>query len=227
MDHDTSTASDQVFPYKNLLGSAAFATLGTRPDIAFAIINDARFAHRPTPSHYSALKKVVAYLKGTKDYGISFHTSSNPNLLTAYCDVDYAMDLEDRKSHSGALLMLNNRPVTWLSRKQPCTTSSTTEADYLAAHVATKELLWERQLLNELGYPQLNPTPLFLITSRQFALFITLSSIRKPNILMSLFTSSGSIRPIAPSTLPTSLCISNSLTFLRKPFPLLGFSLCV
>jgi hypothetical protein len=57
--------------------------------------------------------------------------------------------------------MLNNGPVAWLSRKQPYIVSSTTEAEYLAAHVATKELLWERHLLHELGYPQVNPTTLF------------------------------------------------------------------
>jgi hypothetical protein len=100
-------------------------------------------------------------VKGTKEFGISFSPSSNPNHLTVYCDADYAMDLEDRKSRSGALFMLNNGLVAWLSHKQPYTASSTTEAEYLAAHVATKELLWEHRLLHELGYPQPNPTPLF------------------------------------------------------------------
>ena len=71
------------------------------------------------------------------------------------------MDLEDCKSCNGVLLMLNNGPIAWLSRKQPCIASSTTKAKYLAAHVATKELLWERRLLAALGYPQCNPTPMF------------------------------------------------------------------
>ena len=141
MDHDSAVAPSQGFPYKNLLGSVAFAALGTRPDIAFTTSNVARFSHQPTTSHCSVLKKIVAYLKGTQDFGISFSPFPNPNHLTAYYDADYAMDLEDRKSRSGALLMLNNGPVVWLSRKQPCTTFSTTEAKYFAAHVATKELL--------------------------------------------------------------------------------------
>ena len=141
MDHDSVAASPQCFPYKNLLGSVAFAALGTRPDIAFAISNVVCFSHQPTASHCSVLKKIVAYLKGTQEFGISFSPSPNPNYLTVYCDADYAMDLEDRKSRSGAFLMINNGPVPWLSRKQPCTASSTTEAEYLAAHVATKELL--------------------------------------------------------------------------------------
>jgi hypothetical protein len=106
----------------------------------------------------SALKKILCYLKGTKEYGISFGPNSNQHCLAAYCGVDYAMDLEDRKPRNGVLLKVNNGPVAWLSCKQPCTAPSTTEAEYLAAHVATKELLWERRLLNELGFPQPNPT---------------------------------------------------------------------
>jgi hypothetical protein len=161
MDHDPIDAQTSIFPYKELLGSVAFSALGTRPDIAFAVSNCARFSHKPTKSHCTALKKIACYLKGTKEYGISFSPSSFPHRLDVYCDVDFAMELEDRKSRSGALLKLNNGPVAWLSRKQPCTASSTTEAEYLAAHVATKELLWERRLLQELGHPQRNPTVLY------------------------------------------------------------------
>jgi hypothetical protein len=161
MDHDPADAPTSSFPYKSLFGSTAFLALGTRPDIAYAISNVARFAHRPTRSQCIALKKIVCYLKGTKEFGISFSPSNTLHLLTAYCDADYAMDLEDMKSRSGVLLQLNNGPVTWLSRKQPCTASSTTKAEYLAAHVATKELLWERRLLIALGFPQRNPTTLY------------------------------------------------------------------
>jgi hypothetical protein len=161
MDHDPSDAPSSTFPYKELLGSVAFSALGTRPDIAFAVSNCARFSYKPTKSHCTALKKIICYLKGTKEYGISFSPSAHPHRLEVYCDADYAMDLEDRKSRSGALLKLNQGPVAWLSRKQPCTASSTTEAEYLVVHVATKELLWERRLLQELGYPQRHPTILY------------------------------------------------------------------
>jgi hypothetical protein len=160
MDHDPVDAPT-TFPYKELLGSVAFSALGTRLDIAFAVNNCARFSHKPTKSHCATLKKIVCYLKGTKEYGISFSPSSTPHCLEVYCDTDFAMDLEDRKSCNGALFKLSNGPIAWLSRKQPCTASSTTEAKYLAAHVATKELLWEQHLLQALGYPQRNPTVLF------------------------------------------------------------------
>jgi hypothetical protein len=163
MDHDKhpDAIPNSNFPFCALLGSTAFPTLRTHPNIAFAVSNVARFTHQPTPSHCTTLKKILCYLQGTKEYGISFGPSTHPHCLAAYCDANYAMDLEDRKSQSGALLKVNNGPVVWLSRKQPCIASSTTKAEYLAAHVATKELLWKRCLLNELGFLQQNPILLY------------------------------------------------------------------
>lgn len=158
MDHDKTEDQETDFPYKQLLGSVAFAALGTRPDIAYAVSSCARFNHCFTRSHYTALKKVVCYLKATKEYGISFLVTNSPHTLEAYCDANYGQDTHDRKSGSGVVLTINNGPIAWLSRKQTCTASSTTEAEYLAAHIATKEILWNHRLLAGLGHPQRNPT---------------------------------------------------------------------
>ena len=162
MDHDKSASKEVEFLYKQLLDSVAFAALGTRLDIANAISSCARFNHCYTRSHCTALKKVVCYLKATKEYDISFYTTNSLHILKDYCDADYGQDTDDRKSRSGVVLTLNNGSIAWLNRKQSCTASSTTEAKYLAAHVATKEILWHRRLLGGLSYPQRNPTPLLL-----------------------------------------------------------------
>lgn len=115
----------------------------------------------------------MCYLKATKEYGISFCSSASPHTLQAYCDADYGQDFEDRKSRSGVVLTINNGPIAWLSRKQACTASSTTEAEYLAAHIAIKEILWNRRLLAGLGYPQRNPTP--LLSDNQSAIRLILN----------------------------------------------------
>ena len=54
--------------------------------------------------------------------------------------------------------MLNGGPVAWGSRKQGSTAASTTEAEYIAAHLASEEIVWMRQLMADLGYPQSAPT---------------------------------------------------------------------
>ena len=57
--------------------------------------------------------------------------------------------------------MLSGGPVSWGSRKQNCTSLNTTKSEYIAASLATQEVLWMRRLLHSIRSPQSNPTPLF------------------------------------------------------------------
>lgn len=56
--------------------------------------------------------------------------------------------------------MLNNGPIIWSSRKQNIVATSTTEAEYIAAHDTTKEVVWARGLLKQLNVEQIQPTVL-------------------------------------------------------------------
>lgn len=53
--------------------------------------------------------------------------------LTTFCDSDYDVDLNDRKSTSGYVYMLNGGAISWSSKEQPIVTLSTTEAEFVAA----------------------------------------------------------------------------------------------
>ena len=57
--------------------------------------------------------------------------------------------------------MLNNGAVAWRSQRQPTVALSTMEAEYMALTEATKELLWMRGFLTELGYGNDHHTDLF------------------------------------------------------------------
>ncbi|KAJ3662740.1 hypothetical protein Zmor_007071 [Zophobas morio] len=92
------------------------------------------------------------------DTGITFSDQrGSVNQLVAYSDADYASD-EDRKSISGVVVILNGGPVSWMSRKQTIVADSTTYAEYVAAYMATKEIIWVRGLLADLGVMQRQPT---------------------------------------------------------------------
>jgi hypothetical protein len=82
--------------------------------------------------------------------------------LQGYTDADWASDVNDRKSTSGFAFMLASAAVSWSSKKQASTALSSTEAEYIAAAHATKELVWLRRLLSELGQNQTHPTPLHI-----------------------------------------------------------------
>ena len=83
-------------------------------------------------------------------------------VLFATVDASYG-NHEDQKSHSGCTLHIGRTSGAFLSRskKQSVTADSSTVAELIAAHLATKEIMWARSLLAELGYPQLNPTILY------------------------------------------------------------------
>ena len=150
------------FPYQEIVGSLLYLATHTRPDIAQAVSVVAQYATNFREIHCTAVKRILKYLRGTTDFALCYSSVSTGNqVLLAYTDADYAGDLNDRKSRSGSLLFLNNGPVLWLSRKQPCTATSTTESEYVAASLTSKEVVWARRLLTDLGFPQLKPTPLF------------------------------------------------------------------
>ena len=91
--------------------------LGTRVDIAFAVIKLARFASNPSNIHFTAVKRVYKYLKGTKDYGITYYKDCSRYIL-GYCDADYAGDILSAKSTSGYIILLAGGIISWKSKLQ-------------------------------------------------------------------------------------------------------------
>jgi hypothetical protein len=121
-----------------------------------------QFFCRPTRAHWEAVKRILSYLKGTSSYGITFGSNgTNERTLIAYSDADFAANVDDRRSTTGVLLILNGGPISWKSQRQSCVSLSTTESEYVAAAAAAKDVVWMRRLLQDLGCDQTKPTLLF------------------------------------------------------------------
>lgn len=149
-------------PYRQLIGSLMYLAVATRPDLSYAVSVLSKFLEQPSDAHWLSAKRVLKYLKGTLDMGITFDGNCDQkNQLVAYTDSDYASCPDTRKSTSGIVLMLNNGPVIWSSRKQSIIATSTTDAEYIAMSEAAKEVVWTRRLLNELGIHQEKATVLY------------------------------------------------------------------
>ena len=56
--------------------------------------------------------------------------------MIGYSDANWGSDLNERKSTSRYVFLLNNGAITWTSKKQPCIALSTMEAEYVACSVA-------------------------------------------------------------------------------------------
>ena len=146
--------------YQSAVGSLLYLSTSTRPDIAFAVSNVAKFSANPTTRHWTGVKRILRYLKGTSDLGLHY-TSSDVDDLIGYSDSDWAGNLDDRRSVSGYMFMLCGAPISWMSKKQTSVALSTAEAEYIALSTATQEAVWLRQLTSELRFEQTKPTVIY------------------------------------------------------------------
>jgi hypothetical protein len=147
--------------YQALTGSLMFAMVGCRPDLAHAVGRLAKKMSSPRLCDWVAARRVLRYVKGTLDYGILFPFGRKQG-LEAYSDSDYAACPTTRKSTSGNLVLYNGAPISWLSSMQSVIALSSCEAEFVAACECTKEVVYLRQLLDFLGAPQGEGTPLWV-----------------------------------------------------------------
>ena len=146
---------------QSAVGSLLYLAMRTRPDIAFAVSNVARYCSNPTKSHWTAVKRIFRYLRGTTHLGLLYGKSSETSDLIGYSDSDWGGDSNDYKSTTGYLFQIAGTAVTWKSKKQSCVALSTAEAEYMALSSAAQEAVWIRELISELGNLQSQPTLIY------------------------------------------------------------------
>ncbi|GJV23923.1 dual specificity protein phosphatase PHS1 isoform X2, partial [Tanacetum coccineum] len=132
--------------------SLMFVMVCTRPDITHAVGVVSRYMAKPGREHWEAVKRILRYIKGTSDVALCFGDSDL--IVTGYVDSDYAGDLDGSKSTTGHVFTLSGGTVSWVLKLQSVVAMSTTEAEYVAAAQASKEAVWLKMLLEELGHAQ-------------------------------------------------------------------------
>ncbi|CAB0010875.1 unnamed protein product, partial [Nesidiocoris tenuis] len=148
------------YPYQKLIGSLMYLAVSTRPDIAYTVNWLSQFNSNYTEQHWLAAKRVLRYLKGTAKKGIEFTKTKKP--LRGFADADWANCASDRRSYSGFFFELGGAAITWEARKQRTVALSSVEAEYLALGEATKEAIYLRQFLTELGLSRPTTSTLIL-----------------------------------------------------------------
>ena len=152
---DTSTklkgGEDDVYGstlYQSAVGCLLYLSVATRPDIAYAVSNVAKFCAKPTKQHWTAVKRIFRYLRGTLKYGLLYNRNSSECM--GFSDADWGGDQDDRKSTSGYIFQVGGTAVSWRSKTQTCVALSTAEAEYIALSSAAQESVWLNQLLADL-----------------------------------------------------------------------------
>lgn len=146
---ETEDLEKTNYKYREAIGGLLYLTTKTRPDLAQAVGHGSRYLNNYTKQHITEVKRMFRYLNGTKDQGISFDNIHSETELTAYCDSDYAGDVDTRKSTTGYILLYCGGPIAWCSRRQSIVATSSTEAEYVAAAECCKEILHAKTLIEE------------------------------------------------------------------------------
>ncbi len=96
---DDNSAFDQEL-YQSAVGSLLYLSTWTRPDISYAVNNVAKFCSKPTQQHWTAVKRIMRYLKGTINVGLRYNKGTADPECTGFSDSDWAGDKVQRKTTS-------------------------------------------------------------------------------------------------------------------------------
>ena len=114
----------------------------------------------PSETHWTGIKRILRYLRGTVNYGLVYDGNGSADLI-GFSDADWAGDIDTRRSTSGYAFQMGKSTVSWCSRKQATVAKSSTEAEYVALSTATQEGIWLRRLLSGLMMDMKNPTLIY------------------------------------------------------------------
>ena len=160
--HPDKTGADRIeaekWKYRSVIGKMNYLAMNTRPDIAFAVHQCAKYCNNPKLLHEKAVKHIGKYLAATRDKGIILWPTANGQ-LDAYVDADfagrwhqkYAQLRESVLSRTGYVITYCGCPVTWSSKLQTEIALSTTESEYIALSSMMRTLLPMRSMLKEIN----------------------------------------------------------------------------
>ena len=144
--------------YLLLVGSLLYATQ-THPDIQFFVNLIAQFSGNPGIPYLEATKHILCYLKRTQEFSLVLGYQERGAVdIVRWTDSDWAGDVDSKHSVRGFVFDVVRGCVFWSSKKQVSVAISLVEAEYMALANTTKEAVWLRTLLKEVGYPQSQAT---------------------------------------------------------------------
>jgi hypothetical protein len=138
-----------------IVGSAFYAATMTRLDISYTTRIISRGQKSLREGHQRAAKRLLKYLAGTSNMGITYQSSGfngepgNQFGLVGYSDASFGAP--DSKPVAAYLFKMGGAPISWASKKTSVTPRSTGEAEYIAVSEAAREAAGIRNCMEEIG----------------------------------------------------------------------------
>ena len=152
-----SAPFDDHFDYRSVIGKLLYLEKCSRPELAQAVHQCARFQANPKVEHGKALKRIGRYLLATRDKGMILQP--NGTSFECYVDAgfagdfvkDYSDDPDCARSRTGFVIKYGGCPIIWCSKLQTEITLSSTEAEYVALSQALREVIPLMNLMKEMA----------------------------------------------------------------------------
>ncbi|XP_048425266.1 uncharacterized protein LOC125470350 [Pyrus x bretschneideri] len=91
--------------YRSVVGALQYLTI-TRPNLSYAVNQVCQFMHFPKNTHWTAVKRILHYVKATYKHGLLYKPGTAH--LTAFLDADYAGNPDTRHSTGGFCIYLGS-----------------------------------------------------------------------------------------------------------------------
>ena len=179
--------TDKQRHYRSVLASIIYIMNWTRPDVAYAVSKLCRFMHNPGEEHIKALKRLLRYLAGTSNYGLTYDYSSGWRDAThdkckesvyGFYDAAHADCVDTYKSTGAYCFYFGNCVISWHTKLLPTVTTSTNHSEYSTAAKAAKEARWLHNLLGELMMNELIK-PIDVYSDSQGAIAMTYNPVHR------------------------------------------------
>ncbi|CAL9004065.1 unnamed protein product [Prunus brigantina] len=154
-------------PYLSAIGALMYLAQCTRPDIAFSVNLLARYSSAPTSRHWTGIKHILRYLRGTTDMGLFYSSElTDAPSIVGYADAGYLSDPHQGRSQTGYVFTCGGTAISWRSTKQTLVATSSNHSEILALHEASRECVWLRSMIRHIrstcALPSATNTPTIL-----------------------------------------------------------------
>ncbi|GKB32227.1 hypothetical protein Tco_0871628 [Tanacetum coccineum] len=100
-----------------------------------------------------AIKQVLRYVKGTKDYGITYKHNGG-NKIHRFSDSGYGVNTQEGKRTTSIIFYYGKSPISWSTQKQATVALSSCESEFIAATAAAIQALWLKRLLSKFTHSE-------------------------------------------------------------------------
>jgi hypothetical protein len=129
------------------VGVEIYLGMTTRPGLATSSSIVAQYNSKPGHHHWSLVKKIFKYLKGTSTNGLVYNGNDGNLEVTSCWDFDWRRDAKRSKIKNMILFVLTNANFSWNNKLQHVVALSSAKVEYYGGGAAANEALWIRDIL--------------------------------------------------------------------------------